>query len=180
MVTSKQSRLDAPRASLSNVMYERSNELPENWGAGSGWSWREGTEVFSRISADERKTHCLLACTLCAPPRLSRLGLLSLGFGGVPHSYIPSGAGRPLLSSHALAANTAKQPLISTTEPPASIWQAVGGFDGLFPTMKLIWFLRAMRGKQNLPINSHMAAARGHMPCSPALPLCILLVIALE
>lgn len=140
-------------------MCERSNELPENWVAGSGWSWRRGTEVCSRISSDERKTHCLLACTLCAPPQIVQASAAQFGIWGHSPFFYTLWSWQAPLSSCALTASTARQPLISTPEPPASIWQAVGGFDGLFLTMKLIWFLRAMRGKQNLPINSHMAAA---------------------
>ena len=153
MVTNKQSRLEALRASLSNMTYEQSSELPGNWGAGSGW--REGTETLSRISTDEIKTHCRLACTLCAPQNGPGLGC-SAAQKNAPHSSLPSGAGRPPLSSPVLAASISQQPLISTPEPLASIWQAVGGFDGLlFLNMKLIWFFRVMAGKQNLPIGSH-------------------------
>lgn len=66
-------------------MWEQSSELPGTWGAGGGWRWSDGTEIVSRISMDEIKTRCHLASVLCAPPplpKLSRLGLLSLGFLG--------------------------------------------------------------------------------------------------
>lgn len=152
LVTNEQSRLETLRASLSNMTYGqtascRGTEVQEVAGGRA--------ETLSKISTDEIKTHCRLACTLYSPKR-SRLGLLSLGFGVLPILLYPLELAGPPLSSPVLAASISQQPLISTPESPASIWQAVGGFDGLlFLNMKLIWFFRVMAGKQNLPISFH-------------------------
>lgn len=74
-----------------------------------------------------------------------------------------------------------------TPEPASSTGEGGGwGRGGLgwpflpFRSMRPDLDLQAAAGGTASPDQFSHGAARGHMPCSPALPLCILLVIAFE